>query len=992
MRYITISSLGPIRHRLMTGLLLSLVAAAALLIGPLARPQSTSAANVRPPAPACANGTVVTDQADHPGLVRDCEILLGLRDALAGNATLNWSVTLPITQWEGIIVDRRNGNVPLRVTALKLRDRGLDGTLPPALGGLSGPQVLWLSLNQLTGSIPPELGNMTTLTELRLAGNQLSGSIPVELAEIGPQLERLDLSGSQPLPSGIGLTGRIPPQLGNLSGLQSLHLEGNRLSGPIPIRLGQLTNLQGLHLHRNQLSGVIPTQLGALTMLDELRLADNQLVSAIPTQLINLQLQRLYLTGNTITGCLPYWLGPGFLQYGDLARLNLPDCVGTEPSTPETPLPTYTLTVTAGAGGSVSPAGATSYDEAVEIVLTASWNDATHTFAGWSGDCSGSATTCALEMYADHSVTATFTELPATRCAAPEDADCIRAAYVGAPDDYAQVQDIPAEFLLTPNADGRYEVERGQQVTVVTAAPLPPNHDRFVADIRPDSAPSPTSFLQLVPPVGTTYSLTASGDAYAADRIEFDLRAAIARLGSAKPIPGAVVVTTGFEVLPDPLTLEFASSSELCTANALAELSWTISGGKAPYTLTIDGETVNARSESHDVNCGPLEIEPLTSEPLIDQFKTFQALVTDEHGVSASAEATVEVLGPGAPTLSARTAASGSVALSWSAESTTGVTHWEYRQRQGDAAWGVWTRIAGSDAATTEHSVSGLTEDARYSFHLRPVCGNVAGPRSATASAAAGLTPEPMVDLLYGDYDATGGAIARSAYALLSDATDLSSGITNLEDAPTAVALLVNTEGFGGRHYADFLNDVAVGDAVTWFHNHWCWYAYEVVALHGDPPAPARKLFSIRLTEKDTCKGPIRDTRGGHFDRLVWGPPPSEPVIGTDGIRIFPRRHPVEGGHTYRITADGGYWIGFIVVDVPANMRLIQTGSSEEFGGTITVSLMDEASGALLGIDFDTGEEVGRYFPEDYGSNGDTRDVGALFDAIAASARVQHQP
>ena len=244
MRYTPISSLGPIRHRLMTGLLLTLVAAAALLIGPLVRPQFTSAANVRMPPPACANGTVVTAPADHPGLVRDCEILLGLRDALAGNATLNWSVTLPITQWEGIIVDRRNGNVPLRVTALKLRDRGLDGTLPPALGGLSGLQVLWLSLNQLTGSIPPELGNITMLTELRLAGNQLSGSIPAELAAIGPQLERLDLSGPQPLPSGIGLTGRIPPQLSNLSGLQSLHLEGNRLSGPIPTRLGQLTNLR----------------------------------------------------------------------------------------------------------------------------------------------------------------------------------------------------------------------------------------------------------------------------------------------------------------------------------------------------------------------------------------------------------------------------------------------------------------------------------------------------------------------------------------------------------------------------------------------------------------------------------------------------------------------------------------------------------------------------------------------------------------------------
>ena len=987
------SSMRPIHRRLVTGLLLALVAAAVLLIGLLVGPQFTGAEDVRTPAPACANGTVVAAPVEHPELVQDCEILLGLRDELAGSATLNWSASLAISDWEGITVDQRNLNAPLRVTALKLRDGRLAGTLPPALGGLSGLRVLWLSHNQLTGSIPPELGNLTTLTELRLAGNQLSGSIPVELAEIGPQLERLDLSGPQPLPSGIGLTGRIPPQLGNLSGLQSLHLEGNRLSGPIPTRLGRLTNLQGLHLQRNQLSGAIPTQLGALTMLDELKLSDNQLVSTIPTQFINMQLQRLYLTGNTIRGCLPYWLGPGFQQYGDMARLNLPDCVGVQPETPVTPLPSYTLTVTAGTGGEVTPSGTSSHDEAVEVTLTASWNDATHTFAGWSGACAGTATTCALEMYADYTVEASFTELPADRCAAPTDANCIRAVYLGAPDDYEQVQDIPADRLIVPNADGRYEIDRDQQVTVVTAAPLPANHDRFIPDVRPDSTPDPLSFLQLVPPVGTTYSLTASKDPYAAERIEFDLRAAITRLGSIKPIPGVVVVSTEFAVLPDPLTLELVSADPLCTANTAAELRTTVSGGKAPYTLTIDGETVDARADFHDVNCGPLKVDPLSSEPLIDQFKSFQALVIDEHGVNASAGATVEVLGAGAPTLSAQTAASGSVALSWSAESTSGIMHWEYRQRQGDGVWGGWTSIAGSDAATTEHSVSGLTEDASYSFHLRAISSGVAGARSGTASAATGLTPtERMVYLLYGDYDATGGAIAQSAYALLSETTDLSSGITNIEDAPTAVALLVNTEGFGGRYYADFLNNVAVGDAVTWFRNHWCWYAYEVVALHVDPPMSARKLFSIRLTEKDTCEGPIRDTRSGHFDRLVWGPPPSEPVIGTDGIRIFPHRQPVEGGHTYRITADGGYWIGLIVVDVPASMRLIQTGSSEEFGGTITLSLMDEASGAILGIDFDTGEEVGRYIPEDYGSTGETRDVGALFDAIAASARVQHQP
>ena len=72
-----------------------------------------------------------------------------------------------------------------------------------------------------------------------------------------------------------------------------------------------------------------------------------------------------------------------------------------------------------------------------------------------------------------------FTAQPADRCTTPTDADCIRAVYKGAPDDYTKIADIPADMLLTPDPDGRYQVERGQQITVVTAAPLPAGYTRF---------------------------------------------------------------------------------------------------------------------------------------------------------------------------------------------------------------------------------------------------------------------------------------------------------------------------------------------------------------------------------------------------------------------------------------------------------------------------------------------------------------------------------
>jgi Leucine-rich repeat (LRR) protein len=41
-----------------------------------------------------------------------------------------------------------------------------------------------LGHNGLTGSIPPEIGNLTNLTKLILEGNQLSGSIPPEIGNL----------------------------------------------------------------------------------------------------------------------------------------------------------------------------------------------------------------------------------------------------------------------------------------------------------------------------------------------------------------------------------------------------------------------------------------------------------------------------------------------------------------------------------------------------------------------------------------------------------------------------------------------------------------------------------------------------------------------------------------------------------------------------------------------------------------------------------------
>ena len=137
---------------------------------------------------------------------------------------------------------------------------------------------------------------------------------------------------------------------------------------------------------------------------------------------------------------------------------------------------------------------------------------------------------------------------PPDRCTTPTDPTCILAVYKGAPDDYAQVQDIPDSVLIQPDDDGRYQVERGQRITVVTAAQLPSGYTSFFLQRRPLQATvRSTSHERLIAPSGTTYTFTVTTDEAASNLISFDLTAARPRPGQ-KPELGDIVVTTNFLV------------------------------------------------------------------------------------------------------------------------------------------------------------------------------------------------------------------------------------------------------------------------------------------------------------------------------------------------------------------------------------------------------------------------------------------------------------
>ena len=181
-------------------------------------------------------------------------------------------------------------------------DEGLGGRhhACPRKWGRHGHRLV-LYDRGLTGTIPPEVGNLTGLEELTVDA-VLTGPIPPEIGNLA-DLEKLWLGHGN-------LSGPIQPEIGNLTSLEQLALPDNALTGPIPPELGRLASLQDLTLGNNTLSGTIPPWLGSLGRLRILGLNGNSFVGPIPPELANLErLEWLFLGNNALTGSLPPRLG-----------------------------------------------------------------------------------------------------------------------------------------------------------------------------------------------------------------------------------------------------------------------------------------------------------------------------------------------------------------------------------------------------------------------------------------------------------------------------------------------------------------------------------------------------------------------------------------------------------------------------------------------------------------------------------------------------------
>lgn len=168
--------------------------------------------------------------------------------------------------------------------------------------GLTNIRVISLDhnpLNKSTGwSLPNELQESLQLTNLSLVKCNLVGPVPDFLGKLA-SLTALKLSYNK-------LSGGIPASFGG-SSLQILWLnnqDGGGMNGPIDV-VTAMASLTQLWLHGNGFAGSIPDDIGGLSSLKDLNLNGNQLIGLVPASLANMELQVLDLNNNLLMGPIP---------------------------------------------------------------------------------------------------------------------------------------------------------------------------------------------------------------------------------------------------------------------------------------------------------------------------------------------------------------------------------------------------------------------------------------------------------------------------------------------------------------------------------------------------------------------------------------------------------------------------------------------------------------------------------------------------------------
>ena len=231
--------------------------------------------------------------------------------------------------------NRLSGSIPRELAALRsltllaLFNNRLSGPLPAELGDLHNLEVLWLQFNPgIEGLLPRSLMNIESLSQVSAYKTGLCAQIDDEFQRwlgtldahlddcAAGRVERLALaeffaaSGggswtrrdgwntdapvggwhgltsrggrvrSVALPDN-GLTGPVPPEIANLTVLETLDLGGNELDGAFPVAIASMADLASIRFSGNrEMAGPLPFRLTELARLEALRYEDTGLCAS----------------------------------------------------------------------------------------------------------------------------------------------------------------------------------------------------------------------------------------------------------------------------------------------------------------------------------------------------------------------------------------------------------------------------------------------------------------------------------------------------------------------------------------------------------------------------------------------------------------------------------------------------------------------------------------------------------------------------------------
>jgi hypothetical protein len=150
-----------------------------------------------------------------------------------------------------------------------LNNNEFIGNIPSTIRMATGLRNIDISFNFFTGSLPQEFATLQMLERFGAKENVLTGPFFEPFGAAWKQLEYLNLDGTN-------FTGTIPTAVLTTwaSSIIDLNLGFTQFHGDLPSEIGTLTQLTGLNINGPKLQGPIP-ELAKLTNLGRYKLGSH---------------------------------------------------------------------------------------------------------------------------------------------------------------------------------------------------------------------------------------------------------------------------------------------------------------------------------------------------------------------------------------------------------------------------------------------------------------------------------------------------------------------------------------------------------------------------------------------------------------------------------------------------------------------------------------------------------------------------------------------